>query len=74
MDFTTQLSLEQEFDLRAFADQVQHMSHEQVQEALLNLRRDMMIRENFYREMLKDAWGIGKENWFGGSDPLFSPS
>lgn len=74
MDPTNQLSLEQEFDLRAFSDQVQQLSHEQTQEALLTLRRDMMIRENFYREMLKEAWGIGKDNWFGDSDPLFSPS
>ena len=32
---TIELSLEQEFSLRSFADQVQHMSREQAQEFLL---------------------------------------
>ncbi|MEH2082490.1 MAG: NblA/ycf18 family protein [Nostoc sp.] len=47
------LSLEQEFSLRAFADQVQQMSREQAQEFLLMLYKQMIIRENTYQELLK---------------------
>lgn len=69
-----QMSLEQEFDLRIFADQVKQMSREQAQEFLINLQKTMIIRDNLYREILKNSWGIGKDNWQDDSDPLFSAS
>ncbi|MEH2286431.1 NblA/ycf18 family protein [Nostoc sp.] len=47
------LSLEQEFSLRTFADQVQQMSREQAQEFLLMLYKQMIIRETTYQELLK---------------------
>ncbi|MEJ1930487.1 NblA/ycf18 family protein [Nostoc sp. NIES-2111] len=50
------LSLEQEFSLRSFADQVQQMSREQAQELLLMLHKQMMIQETTYRELLKHQW------------------
>jgi len=55
------LSMEQEFNLRNFSDQVQGMSRQQAQDFLVNLRKQMMVRENLYRSMLKDSWGIGTE-------------
>lgn len=64
-----QLTLEQELKQRLFADQVQRMSHEQAQQVLVQLHEEMMIRENLYREILKDAWGIEEEDWL--SDSLF---
>lgn len=66
------LTLEQEFNQRTFADQVQQMSREQAQTFLINLHKEMMTRENLYRDMLKDAWGIGRDDWF--SDPSLSAS
>ncbi|WP_341532248.1 NblA/ycf18 family protein (plasmid) [Nostoc sp. UHCC 0302] len=54
----TTLSLEQEFSLRAFADQVQQMFHEQAQELLLMLYKQMMIRETTYRELLNQEWKL----------------
>lgn len=66
------LSLEQKFSQRIFADQVQGMSREQAQEALVQLHEEIMIRENIYREILKDAWGIEEDDWL--SDSLFSAS
>lgn len=63
MNDAHQLSLEQEFNQRMFADQVQHMSHEQSQEFLVQLHKEMMVRENLYREILKDAWGLEEGNW-----------
>lgn len=71
MDHATQLSLEQEFDLRLFAEQVKGMSLEQMQESLVKLHEVMMMRENLYREMLKESWNIGGDR-FSGSDPFYA--
>ncbi len=59
MNYPEQLSLEQEFDFRRFADQVRTLSPEQAQDLSLELYRQMMIKDNLYREILKDCWGIG---------------
>ncbi|MDJ0901516.1 MAG: NblA/ycf18 family protein [Xenococcus sp. MO_188.B8] len=59
MNYPEQLSLEQEFDFRKFADQVRTLSPEQAQDLSLELYRQMMIKDNLYREILKDCWGIG---------------
>ncbi len=59
MNYPEQLSLEQEFDFRMFADQVRTLSPEQSQDLSLELYRQMMIKDNLYREILKDYWGIG---------------
>lgn len=58
MDQPIQLSLEQEFSLRSFADQVQQMSREQAQEFLLMLYQQMMMRETMYRDFLKHEWRL----------------
>ncbi|MBD2536015.1 NblA/ycf18 family protein [Nostoc flagelliforme FACHB-838] len=48
MNQPIELSLEQEFSLRTFADLVQQMSREQAQEFLQMLYKQMMIREKTY--------------------------
>lgn len=55
------LSLEQEFNLRSFADQVQYMSREQAQEFLVNLYRQMMMKETMYKQFLKHEWGLDSD-------------
>lgn len=52
------LSLEQEFNLRSFADQVQSMSREQAQTFLLKLYEQMLIQETTYKELLKHEWRL----------------
>jgi Phycobilisome degradation protein nblA len=52
------LTLEQEFSLRNFTDQVQQMSREQAQEFLLLQHKQMMIRERMYQEILKQEWKL----------------
>lgn len=52
------LSLEQQFNLRSFADQVQHMSREQAQDFLVNLYKQMMLKETMYKHFLKHEWGL----------------
>lgn len=52
------LSLEQKFDLRTFADQVQTLSVEEAQGLSIELYRRMMLKDNLYQELLQDYWGI----------------
>lgn len=53
MNHPVNLSLEQEFDLRLFAEQVQHLNPEQAKQFLIDLNRQMMIKDNLYRDLLK---------------------
>ncbi|MEH2087082.1 NblA/ycf18 family protein [Nostoc sp.] len=59
------LSLEQEFSLRTFADQVEQMSREQAQEFLLMLYKQMIIRETTYQELLKHHWELDSDSILG---------
>ncbi len=58
MNQPNQLSLEQEFSIRAFADQVEQMSREQSQEFLLMLYKQMLMKETIYKELLKSQWEL----------------
>jgi len=58
MNRPIELSLEQEFSIRSFADQVNRMSREQAQEFLVNLYRQMMLKEEMYKHFLKHEWGL----------------
>jgi hypothetical protein len=59
MNQSVNLSLEQEFNLKLFADLVQNLSPEQAKEFLVELNQQMMIRENLYRDLLKQYLEIG---------------
>ncbi|MGB0562816.1 MAG: NblA/ycf18 family protein [Spirulinaceae cyanobacterium] len=59
MSQSVPLSLEQQFNVRSFEDQVKYMSREQAQEFLVNLYRQMLQQENMYKEFIKHEWGIG---------------
>ncbi|MBX9256214.1 NblA/ycf18 family protein [Desmonostoc muscorum CCALA 125] len=65
MNQPIELSLEQEFSLRTFSDQVQQMSREQAQEFLLMFYKQMMIRETTYQELLKQQWEVGSDSILG---------
>ena len=58
MKDSEQLSLEQKFNLRTFADQVQTLSVEEAQGLSIELYRRMMLKDNLYQELLQDDWGI----------------
>ena len=58
MNKPLELSLEQEFSLRNFADQVQQMSREQAQEFLIVLHKQMIIQKTMYEEFLKHKWNL----------------
>ena len=65
MNRPIELSLEQEFSLRTFSDQVQQMSREQAQEFLLMLYKQMIIREATYQELLKHQWEVDSGSILG---------
>ncbi|MEA5601901.1 NblA/ycf18 family protein [Nostoc sp. UHCC 0252] len=65
MNQPIELSLEQEFSLRTFADLVQQMSREQAQEFLLMLYKQMKVREATYQKLLKHQWKLDSESILG---------
>lgn len=62
MNQPIELSLEQEFSLRSFADQVERMSREQAQEFLISLHEHMLLRENMYKLFIKHEWGLDSDS------------
>lgn len=58
MNQAIELTIEQEFSLRHFADQVKQMSREQAQEFLIEQHRIMMVRDTMYKKLLKHEWKL----------------
>jgi hypothetical protein len=61
MDSQSQMTLEQQFELRLFAEQVSQLSKEESQELLVNLRETMIIQTNILKDIIKESWDIGKD-------------
>ena len=59
-----QLTLEQQFKLQIFQEEIKNLSKEQAQEYLLELFRQIMIKDNLNKSLLK-------ERLFGIDDPKF---
>lgn len=53
MDLPLSLSMEQEFNLKAYESQVKSLSQDQAQELLLEVMRQLMIKENVVRHLMK---------------------
>lgn len=60
MDMRQQLPLEQQFELAVFENQVRQLSQEEAHELLIQLREAMLHQTTTFREILKEAWGIGQ--------------
>jgi hypothetical protein len=61
MDQAIELTVEQEFNLRCFADQVQQMSREQAQAFLVEQHRLMMLQKTMYQQILKHEWKLDSD-------------
>ena len=59
MNVREQLSLEQQFELKAFEQQVEQLSHEDARILLVKLKESMLFQNASFLEILKEAWGIG---------------
>jgi hypothetical protein len=55
MDFPTQLTIEQQFRLQTLKQQVAELSREQAQEYLLEVLRQMMVKDNLVKHLLKES-------------------
>lgn len=52
------LTLEQEFNIRSFAEQSKKLSLEEAQGYLIELYRQLIIKETMYKQFFLDGWGI----------------
>ncbi len=55
MNGKTQLSIEQQFRLQVLSEQVQNLSQEEAQKYLLEMFRQMMVKENLFKHLIKHA-------------------
>jgi acyl-CoA-binding protein len=55
MEAPGRLSIEQEFKLQVLKDQVKNLSQEQAQEYLIEVFRQMMVKDNLMKHLIKNA-------------------
>jgi hypothetical protein len=53
MEVPNQLTIEQQFKLQVFREQAKNLEREQAQEFLIELFRQMMVKENLYKHFMK---------------------
>lgn len=53
-----ELSIDQQFQIAAFEQQVKQMSREQAQEILINLFKEYQSQRATYLELLGHQWGV----------------
>ncbi|MDY6936098.1 MAG: NblA/ycf18 family protein [Cyanobacteriota bacterium] len=56
MESPGKLTLEQEFQLRVLEQSIENLSPEEAQKYLLEAFRQMMIKDNWARQMFKDRY------------------
>ena len=54
MDIPLNLSLEQRFNLKIYEDQVKNLSPEESQQFLLEVLRQLMLKDNMVKHLLKE--------------------
>jgi hypothetical protein len=59
----TELTTEQEFALKAFQMQASSLSLEQAQNLLVELYRQILVRETIYKDLLKKDLLVDWRNW-----------
>jgi hypothetical protein len=55
MELPLRLTLEQSFNMKVYEEQVKALSQEQAQDCLLQVMRQMMIKDNVIRDLMKKA-------------------
>jgi Phycobilisome degradation protein nblA len=55
MNFHAELTVEQQFRLQTLKEQVQSLSQEEAQTFLLEVMRQMMVKDNLVKHLLKQA-------------------
>lgn len=55
MDMPGQLTLEQQFQLQIIKDQVRNLSQEEAQNYVVEVMRQMIVKDNLVKHLLKNA-------------------
>ena len=55
MDSPAELTLEQQFKLQVLKEQIATLTKEQAQEYLLEMLRQMMVKDNLVKHLMKNA-------------------
>ncbi|MEL6232214.1 MAG: NblA/ycf18 family protein [Cyanobacteria bacterium J06627_3] len=55
MEMPVELSLEQEFELRLLKEQVKQLSLNQAQDYVVEMMRQMMLKENLFKHLMKQS-------------------
>jgi hypothetical protein len=55
MNISVGLSFEQEFSLRVYKEQVEHLDLQTAQDLLLEVMRQSMVKENLFKELIKNG-------------------
>lgn len=55
METSASLSLEQQFKLQVLREEVKSLSQQQAQEYLIEVFRQMMVKDNLVKHLLKNA-------------------
>ncbi|MGH1395903.1 MAG: NblA/ycf18 family protein [Trichormus sp.] len=53
MEIPIELNLEQKFNLKLYEEQVKGLSHEESQKFLLEVLRQLMVKDNMIKHLLK---------------------
>ncbi|MEA5625060.1 NblA/ycf18 family protein [Nostoc sp. UHCC 0251] len=55
MDIPMELNLEQKFNLKLYEEQVKRLNQEESQKLLLEVLRQLMVKDNMIKHLLKQA-------------------
>ena len=55
MNIKPELSLEQRFNLKVYEEQVKRMDQDEAQSCLLEVLRQLMVKENVIKQLLKQS-------------------
>lgn len=53
-----ELTVEQQFAIKAFEVQVKSLSREDAQKQLIELYTKLVVKEIIYKELIKKQWGV----------------
>ncbi|BAY90188.1 MULTISPECIES: NblA/ycf18 family protein [unclassified Tolypothrix] len=55
MDIPMDLNLEQKFNLKVYEEQIKNLNQEESQKLLLEVMRQLMVKDNMIKHLLKQA-------------------
>ena len=58
MNESLPLSLEQEFKVKIFADQLQFLSTEELQELVVDLYQNSLVQEKLFQKVMREFLGV----------------